>query len=375
MKILHIIPAYKPAYGYGGPTESVSRLCEGLVASGQVVDVFTTTANGETELDVPVAMPVNVEGVNVTYFKRITGDHTHVSPALWGKLMSSAKHYDVIHIHSWWNILVVVAAPLAIMSKAKVIVAPRGMLSEYVFTTGNSAYKRLIHAIIGRSTLRKCILHATAQAEYNECLKLIPGWKGFVLPNILSLPDIEVVENENDCFTMIFMSRIHHKKGLEKLFDAISKMPFNLKLIIAGDGDEQYIEDLKALSVELNVESKIQWMGWVNREEKFKELNKADLFVLTSFNENFANVVVESLHMGTAVLISEEVGLSDFVTENGLGWVCKLDNESIIAQLQNAYNDKEKLNFIRKNGRPIIQKSFSEKILIDKYLDVYSTFA
>src|SRR5215217_7413920 len=156
MKILHIIPAYKPAYGYGGPTESVSRLCEGLAASGHSVDVYTTTANGEKELDVPAGTAINVDGVNVTYFKRITGDHTHISPSLWLELKKCGKSYDVIHLHSWWNILIVVAARIALMSKAKVVVAPRGMLSEYIFTTGKSAYKKLIHATIGRSTLKKC---------------------------------------------------------------------------------------------------------------------------------------------------------------------------------------------------------------------------
>jgi glycosyltransferase involved in cell wall biosynthesis len=122
MKILHIIPAYKPAYGYGGPTESVSRLCEGLADNGHLVDVYTTTANGKEELNVPVGLPVDVQGVNVTYFKRVTGDHTHISPSLWIELLKSARTYDIIHLHSWWSILIVVAARIVLLAKAKVIV-------------------------------------------------------------------------------------------------------------------------------------------------------------------------------------------------------------------------------------------------------------
>ena len=227
MKILHIIPAYKPAYGYGGPTESVSRLCEGLAANGHEVDVYTTTANGKKELDVVPGKVINVEGVNVIYFKRITGDHTHISPALWLKLIKSAKYYDVIHLHSWWSILIIVAARISLFSKTKVIVAPRGMLSEYVFTSGQSSPKKLIHKIIGRKTLSSCRLHATAYSEYVECRKLIPGWEGFVLPNIISLPNVEILPNVNEVFTKIFLSRIHPKKGLEKWFEAISKVNIN----------------------------------------------------------------------------------------------------------------------------------------------------
>lgn len=371
MKILHIIPAYKPAYGYGGPTESVSRLCEGLAANGHVVDVYTTTANGKTELDVIPGTITNVEGVNVIYFKRITGDHTHISPALWRRLVKTANHYDVIHVHSWWSILNVIAARIALFSKAKVILAPRGMLSGYVFESGNNSYKKLIHKLGGRKILKKCVLHATAQSEYMECRKLIPGWEGFVLPNILSLPDIEIKEPRNECFTIIFMSRIHHKKGLEKLFTAISKLSFNLKLVIAGDGEEAYVQQLKQLADELNIASKVDWTGWVNRDEKFERLNQSDLCVLTSFNENFANVVVESLHMGTAVLVSENVGLSDFVGENNLGWVCTLDTVDIVEKLNEAHLAKQKLDHIRKHGREIIRTTFHEQVLITKYYEEY----
>ena len=226
MKILHIVPAYKPAYVYGGPTESVSRLCEGLAASGHEVDVYTTTANGKTELDVTPGEVINVDGVRVIYFKRFSGDKTNISPGLWLKLRKTAKDYDVIHLHSWWNILIVAAARIALRSNTKVIVAPRGMLSEYIFNSGRSGYKKLIHDLIGRKTLAKCRLHATSQAEYDECRKLIPGWEGFVLPNIILLPDTDLPPNINETFTLIFLSRIHPKKGLEKLFEAISKSNF-----------------------------------------------------------------------------------------------------------------------------------------------------
>jgi glycosyltransferase involved in cell wall biosynthesis len=371
MKILHIVPSYKPAYIYGGPIESVSRLCEGLAAQGHEVDVFTTTANGETELVVPVGVPVNVDGVTVTYFKRITKDPTHVSPDLWRYLREHVTAYDIVHIQSWWNILVVVAACICHMKKVKVVIAPRGMLSRYIFESDNTTMKKLIHHTIGKTALRKSWFHATAAAEYTECRDIISGWKGFTQPNILTLPDLQVVHKENKVFTLIFMSRIHPKKGIEILFKAISQLDFPVLLQIAGSGEEEYVASLKNLAAELNISAKISWLGWMGREEKFKALMEADLFTLVSLNENFANVVIESLHMGTPVLLSEDVGLSSFVQENDLGWVTSLDAADVAAALKLAWQDSVKCSRIRGEGRKVIEENFSATKLISNYVEEY----
>ena len=57
------------------------------------------------------------------------------------------------------------------------------------------------------------------------------------------------------------------------------------------------------------------------RSEKFSFLSGLDLFALTSHSENFALVVIESLSVGTPVLIGENVGLYEYVLQNDCGWV------------------------------------------------------
>jgi glycosyltransferase involved in cell wall biosynthesis len=373
MKILHVVPSYKPAYVYGGPIESVARLCEALAGAGHEVEVFTTTANGKSELDVIAGRANIVEGVQVTYFTRLTKDPTHVSPALWKRLLSDCQKYDAVHIHSWWNILVVVAALICHRKKVKVVISPRGMLSDYIINNSKSSAKKIFHSWVGRRQLAKAHLHATSDGEYKECVELLPGWHGTVIPNLLTLPDRKLEKSANTVFTLLFLSRIHPKKGLELIFQAISTLPFKLVLRIAGIGEAEYITGLKALVGRLGIEEMVEWVGWKSREEKFDELANSDLLVLTSFNENFANVVIESIYMGTPVLISDMVGLASFVREENLGWVTSLDVAEIRDSLERAFREKEKRVVIGTTGRQKIDEIFAESKLTRRYVQMYES--
>ena len=371
MKILHIVPCYKPAYKYGGPINSVSKLCELLTVKGIYTKVLTTTGNGREELDVETEKEIIVDGVPVIYFKRYTKNNTFISPALWKYLYSHVDEYDMVHIHTWWNILVLFSAMICYLKGVKVIISPRGMLCDYIFNGNNHFIKKCIHVLLGKSLLKRSRFHATAIMEYDECEKLIPGWEGFIVPNILPLNGPPVEKKPNDIFTIAFLSRIDPKKGLEFVFEAMSKLRTDVKLKIFGTGNAEYIDELKQLAKDIKIESKIEWMEWQSSSTKFQQLMEADICILTSYNENFGNVIVESLYMGTPVLITDLVGLSSFVKNNDLGWVVPLDINIITNTILQATLDTEKRDRINKTSRQIIEDNFAQEILIDEYIKQY----
>ena len=369
MRILFITPSYKPAYCYGGPTISVSELAEALVAIGHHVTVYTTTANGKTELDVVTGCATDVNGVDVYYFKRITGDHTHVSPTLWRKLWNTQKEFDIIHLQSWWSFLIIGAAIICRLKRRNFILSPRGMLGEYSFNNQHNLSKKIIHRLFGKRLLKKSLLHATTLFEWKDCMQVYKSWKGFILPNLVNLPSVQYHHPEKNStdFTIGFLSRIDPKKGIELLFNALSKVNFNYRLMIAGSGDDKYINALKSLACELNITDKIEWCGWMSGEHKFRFMKQLDLFTLISYNENFAIAVTESLAMGTPVLVSEKVGLADYVKEKGFGWVCKTNVQSIQEELIAVYNNRKKLNDIRALAPSTILKDFNKEKLAREY--------
>ncbi|WP_119080311.1 XrtY-associated glycosyltransferase XYAG1 [Chitinophaga alhagiae] len=375
MNILFIVPSYKPAYIYGGPIVSVSRLAESLVQLGHSVTVYTTTANGAAELDVPVNKPVMVDGVRVKYFKRITKDHTHISPALWKETWATVRQYDTVHIHSWWSFLIFGASLICVLKGVKPVFSPRGMLCDYIFNNKNQLKKKILHNMLGRHLLSRTYLHVTSLVEWNDCLKINKQWRGGLIHNIVDLPVLPAAHQEdrtNDVFTIGFLSRVDPKKGLDILLRALAGVSFPYRLQIAGSGEYNYVKQLRGLISASGMEDKVEWVGWKKGDEKFDFLAGIDLFALTSHNENFAVVVVEALAVGTPVLVSEHVGLSGYVQEKRLGWLTGIQSEQeVAAQLQAAYEDHAKRQNIRQTAARIIQADFNETKLAGDYVEMY----
>jgi glycosyltransferase involved in cell wall biosynthesis len=173
LRVLQINASYKPAFIYGGPTMSVSGLSEQLAKSGCLIKVFTTTANGQAELPVVNDKELIVDGVEVRYFKRITKDHSHFSPALPLALWKEARSFDVIHIHAWWNLVSMLACLVAIWRKVPVVLSPRGTLSRYSFQHKNASIKSVFHNLIGKPLLKRCHFHVTSGREENAIKEIL----------------------------------------------------------------------------------------------------------------------------------------------------------------------------------------------------------
>jgi len=394
LRILHVSPSYKPAYCYGGPILSVSRLCEAANNGTYNLecDVFTTTANGVTELD--LRGKHIIDGVPVHFYPRITGDHTHFSPALlYGLhryLRTACKKQMalVVHIHSWWNLVAVFAAMLVILHRVPLIISPRGMITSYTRTFRNTFFKQLVHLTFGKYLLRKAVLHATTALEAEGINRNSGASYIRVIPNLLTnatfdRPELEIQETDKlkptkqstGCsasdFRILFLSRIDQKKGLDILLKALSVVTFHWTLTIAGTGNSRYIRHLKQLSGSLKVSGKIKWVGQISNEDKYSLMAKHDLLVLPSSNENFGNVVLESLLAGTAVLVSDQVGLAAYVSEANLGWVCPATSEDIAVQLSNIHKDLSKRNRIRECGARQVQSDFNTHSIMSEYLNMY----
>lgn len=382
MKVIQVNASYKPAFVYGGPTMSVSKLSEVLTSKGLILEVLTTNANGVSELNVTLEEPVVVDNVLVTYYKRLSKDHTHFSPGLyiglWKRIKESRERGGVlmIHIHTWWNLVSVISCLIAVFSKTPVVLSPRGTLSRYSFGNKNHFIKSLIFWL-SKPLLHRCHLHVTSENEKRQILTLIQPKSIRVIPNLVDLPSLHSTlpgkkKEYAAVVKLLFLSRIEEKKGLELLFSVLARVDLNVHLNIAGGGDAKYIKQLHALSYSLKINNKISWLGHQSGDKKFNLMADHDLLILPSYDENFANVIIESLATGTAVLVTKNVGLSDYVEKKKFGWVCDFDPKDLSEKLVLACKEDEFRKEIRERAPITIRKDFSDDLLAQQYAEMYS---
>jgi glycosyltransferase involved in cell wall biosynthesis len=371
IKVLHVVPSYKPAFVYGGPIFSVSSLCEKTAEYGNEVTVFTTTANGKEDLPTHDQKPKNVVGVDVFYFKRRTKGNSNFTPLLLYRLLKTAKKYDVVHIHSWWNLVVLPAVLICLIKGVKPILSVRGTMSSFTFNEQTNSPKALFHRFIGKYMMRGCIIHATSHKELLECQEKIGNSKMFRLPNYINLDDAKDVakQSSNAVFTIVMLSRLHPVKNIELVLECLGEFSSDFSLVIMGEGEESYVRKLKTIALEKQISKQIEWLGSKSGKEKFEILAAADLFIQMSFTENFGNSVIEAAAVGTPVLISEMIGAADDVRQMELGRIVPLDKQKILDALSIMANDKDRKNRLAKKDK--VMAAFYGKELYTQYMNEY----
>lgn len=351
MKILHVVPTYFPARRYGGPIVAVHGLCKALAARGHHVDVFTTNVDGDSTLDVPVATPVNVDGVHVRYYTS-PFPRLYWSPSMRHALRTEVATYDVVHIHAVYLWPGVAAARAAERANVPYVISPRGMLvPELIAQKSRIAKTTWLRLFERRGFAHASAIHFTSQLEWDDAKRVgaLPLPSPIVIPNGI---DVEPRPNiPHDDRTLVFLGRINWKKGLERVIDALPSLP-DVRFVIAGNDEESLTPKLRALAEQRGVADRVEFAGPIYGDAKNELLARATLFVLLSTSENFGNAVLEALAMQTPAVLSSGVGLADEVVNADAGVI---GVEAIAALLR----DPARRAQMGRNGRALVESRFA----------------
>ncbi len=364
MRILHVVPTYLPATRYGGPIYAVHGLCKALAVRGHQVDVFTTNVDGDRDSDVPLNTPVNLDGVRVHYFGATASPFAGLrrrlffSPAMRQALAERSSTYDVLHLHSVFLWPTYAAARAAERAHVPYVVSPRGMLVPELIRRKSSFAKRSWIRIVEQRTFRQAAaIHFTAQREWDDARQIaIPLPDPFVLPNGIDLPAVTAASRRED--TLLFLSRINWKKGLDRLLDALQRVP-GVKLVIAGNDEEKLTPKLRAQAETLGIAGRVDFRGPVGGTLKEELLRTSTALVLPSLSENFGNVVLEAMAAELPVIVTPEVGLASDVAEAGAGIVSSNAPEPLASAIRNLLGDRERRVAMGKRGRELVMARFN----------------
>jgi glycosyltransferase involved in cell wall biosynthesis len=247
---------------------------------------------------------------------------------------------DIIHDHGIWLPSNHAVATVARKHKVPLVVHPRGMLEPWALSFRSYKKKLAWNLYQGRNLKSAALFFATSQAEADNLRKLDFTQPIAVIPNGVDIPDgdasfrsVQLAQRER---TVVFMSRVHPKKGLKGLLKAWAKLdPENWKLILAGPDEGGHLQEILAYAKKLRIDNKVVYQGVVEGEDKEKLLLNADLFVLPSFSENFGVVVAEALAYGVPVISTFGTPWQGLV-HNKCGWWVEAESGALGGALREA---------------------------------------
>ncbi|MCB1230562.1 MAG: glycosyltransferase [Verrucomicrobiae bacterium] len=286
--------------------------------------------------------------------------------------------FNLVHQHGIWAKLPVTAGRLAKRSGLPFVLSPHGMLEPWALDH-HAWRKRVALALYQRRNLESAdVLHATSPAETAQLRELglrqpiaeIPLGIEPIPPEPL---DPEAVAAPKSKREVLFLSRIHPKKGIDLLLQAWAGIDApDWKLIIAGPDNGGYQTALGTLTRNLGLDTnRVHFAGPLFGSEKDTALRRADLFVLPSHSENFGFVVPEAMQYGLPVITTTGTPW-DVLTRECCGWRVAPSVDEIKSALAEAIalGDDER-TAMGERGCSVIDREYRWPAIAARFAAVY----
>ena len=300
------------------------------------------------------------------------------------KKLGESSAQELVHFHGIWQPRLLKVSAYCQQRGIRYVVSPHGMLEPWAWR--HKWWKKwpYFHLIEKHHLAGAHRLLATSDSEAHNLRKFFPASQCEVLP--LGLPmaskrsdylRARAALGWNDSeLILLFLSRIHPKKGLHLLLAALAKIAPELnqsaRLVIVGGGEHTYVRKLKRFHAHNHSRlPRIDWIGEVWTDQKWMYLQGADLFCLPSYSENFGLAVLEALQVGTRVLTTTQTPWAAISSWNA-GYVVEPTESAIGAALTEHLRSSQRWSLKeRASLADKIHKQFSWDAIGSRYLRLY----
>lgn len=342
-EVLICIDWFLPGYKAGGPIKSVFNIVTSLKEDYSFSILCSDTDFGEMIPYEGIATGVWLQqnGYRVMYLGR------KAQSIFFIKNLMQEKNYDVIYLNSLFSTrftLFPLLAHKASGSKAKVILAPRGMLGMGALNLKKRKKQVFLSFAKAAGIYKNITWHASTALEADEIRANFGNNERVKIATNISALTSGLVFKANKTpqnTTFFFLSRVSRKKNLLGALKLLSKIELSNNIyfkIIGPIEDTGYWEECQSLISTLSHNILVEYLGAVPNMQLPALLKNYHFLLLPTFSENFGHVVVESWQAGCPVIISDQTPWQN-LSEAGVGWEIPLANESdFIKILQQCVN-------------------------------------
>jgi glycosyltransferase involved in cell wall biosynthesis len=339
-----------------GPSYSVPSLCDALALYGDEVRLFTISDN------ISAAARYRHERFNQDWKTVPILEKVRASHALYEALDRSAADLKVFHTHGLWLMANIYPGWVAQRHKRPLVVSPRGMLGREALRF--SRYRKLAFwHVFQRSALQSATcFHATSEKEYCDVRAAGLRQPVAIIPNGIDLPPRRDAKTFGGSKIVLYLGRIHPKKGVALLIEAWSKLEdkfpdWQLK-IVGPVANNEYAKELQQM-ISASKLARAQFSGPLYGVSKSDAYSEADLFILPTLDDNFAMTVAEALAHGTPVISTKGAPWED-LEKRGCGWWIDHGVLALTSALNHVMSiDRQRLVEMGQAGRAWMERDFS----------------
>ena len=362
MKIIHYIPSIDRMAG--GISTYMQVLAKPL---GTMAEVHIMTHASEN--------PLPMENCKVHDIPRY-----RPFSSVWKKavvdLLDSVRP-DIVHVNCCWTPDCAMIQRLAQKRGYKVVLTPHGMLEPWIIK--RHYWTRKVPALWlyqkAAVQMADCV-QATAESERDNLLKLGYNSNIKVVRLGIDAESIEMKRSWKKSRQILFLSRVHVKKGINFLVEAADVLRNELqgyKILVAGEGDADYVEAMKRMICDRWLQDIVQLIGGVYGDEKWRLFQTSDLFVLPTHSENFGLAIAESLASGTPVITTVGTPWSDLNSSEAGAWI-EIGTEPLVETLRRFLSlSEDELETMGRNGRRLIETKYSAHVMAEQMMEVYKS--
>jgi len=358
---------------------AIRGLGSAQVAAG--LDV-TVVATWKDQLSLKTAEEFRAAGMKVHLLGPARGPLSAHSQ-LAGAVHEAMEQSEVCHIHALWEDIQHLGAREAVKRGVPYIIRPCGMLDPW--SLRQSKWKKRLYMAwrLRRDLQQAAALHFTAAAERDLTRPLKLSTPAIVEPNGVDLKEFEHLPPRGtfrarypaigDRPMVLFLSRVHPKKGLDLLVRALAQSSHpEAMLVISGPDWENHTAQIQQLVHSLGLADRVIFTGMLHGRQRIEAMVDADLFALTSHSENFGVAVVEALAAGTPVVISDQINIYQEIAAAGVGAAVSLDVPTITQTLDRWLGDKALRQSAAGRCREFVWKNYDWNQIARRWVEHYT---